>query len=324
MKSKKLVLASAALALVAAACGSSKVSTTGGDAKAGSGAAITLAVNPWTGSKVNAEVAKVVLESKLGTPTTITALDESPTWPALDSGSVDAVLEVWPSGHVDDKKTYIDDKKTVVEIGTLGPKAKIGWYINSAAVAANPKFATIDGFKDAAATKAFATAESGDQGQFLMGDPSYVTFDKQIIDNLKLPLKYVESGSEATLITAIQNAEKDKKPILLQFWQPHWLHSKIKLTEVKLPAVTPACSASAAAKDGKYACDYPVDVVYKAASAKLKAKNAKAYAFLSKMQLTTEQQNEIAAMIDGDGQKSDVAAKTWVAAHADIVAKWLA
>jgi glycine betaine/proline transport system substrate-binding protein len=326
MKSTKAVLALAALMITAAACGSSTVKATGGaaDAKPGSGKAITLAVNPWTGSKVNAEVAKVVLESKLGTAVTLTALDESPTWPALDSGSVDAVLEVWPSGHVDDKKTYIDDKKSVVDIGVLGPKAKIGWYVNSAALAANPKFATIDGFKDAAATKAFATAESGDQGQFLMGDPSYVTFDKQIIDNLKLPLKYVESGSEATLITAIQNAEKDKKPLLLQFWQPHWLQSKVKLTEVKLPAVSAECSASAAAKDGKYACDYPIDNVYKAASVKLKGKNAKAFAFLSKMQLTTEQQNEIAAMIDGDGKASDVAAKTWVDAHADIVKAWLA
>ncbi len=323
MKSKLAMLASAAsLMVAAAACGSSKDSGSG--AKAGSGKAITLAVNPWTGSKVNAEVAKVVLESKLGTSVTLKELAETPTWAGMDAGEIDAVLEVWPSGHAEDEKTYITGKKTVVNLGPLGPKAKIGWYINSAAITANPKLATIDGFKDAAATKAFATAESGDLGQFLMGDPTYVTFDAQIIANLKLPLKYVESGSEATLITAVQNAEKDKKPILLQFWQPHWLHSKVKLTEVKLPAVTDACTASAAAADGKYACDYPVDNVYKAASSKLKAKNAAASAFLTKFQLTTEQQNEIAAMIDGDGKASDVAAKTWVEAHAEIVKVWLA
>jgi glycine betaine/proline transport system substrate-binding protein len=323
MRSKVVAFAAASLLVTVAACGSSKTSTAGGGAAPGSGKPITLAVNPWTGSKVNAEVAKVVLESKLGTAVTLKEIDENLTWPGMDSGEIDAVLEVWPSGHAKDKATYITEKKSVVDLGVLGPKAKIGWYVNSAAIGANAKFATIDGFKDAAATKAFATAESGDQGQFLMGDPTYVTYDKEIIENLKLPLKYVESGSEATLITAIQNAEKDKKPILLQFWQPHWLHSKIKLTEVKLPAVTPACTASAEAKDGKYACDYPIDNVYKAASAKLKAKNAKAQAFLTKMQLTTEQQNEIAAMIDGDGQTSDAAAKAWVAAHADIVAKWL-
>ena len=74
-----------------------------------------------------------------------------------------------------------------------------------------------------------------------MGDPSYVSYDEQIIKNLDLPLKFVVAGSEAALITAIQNAEADKKPLLLQFWQPHWLQSKVKLAEVKLPEVTDAC-----------------------------------------------------------------------------------
>ena len=79
------------------------------------------------------------------------------------------------------------------------------------------------------------------------------------------------AGSEAALITAIENAEADKKPLLLQFWQPHWLQSKVKLAEVKLPDFTDACTASAAANDGKYDCDYPVDKLYKAFNDKLAA-----------------------------------------------------
>ena len=320
MKRTPVVVATLAIALTAAACGSSSSS----GSSAGSGKAITLAVNPWTGSKVNAEVAKVILESKLGTKVTLQEIDENATWPGLDSGAIDAVLEVWPSGHAKDKATYIDEKKSVVDIGKLGPKAKIGWYTTKATIDKNPKLATWEGFKDAATAKQFATAESGDKGQFLMGDPSYVSYDEEIIANLGLPLKFVVAGTEAALITAIQNADKDGKPLLLQFWQPHWLHSKIKLTEIKLPAYTETCGKSAEAKDKKYNCDYPVDELYKAASVKLKTKNAKAYAALSKLQLTTEQQNEIAAMVDGDGKDSAAAAKAWVDAHADIVKAWLA
>ena len=131
------------------------------------------------------------------------------------------------------------------------------------------------------------------------------------------------AGSEAAEITAIQQAVKDNTPLLLQFWQPHWLQSKVALTEVKLPDVTDACLASAAAADGKYACDYPIDELYKAASAKLKAKNAKAFAFLSKMQLTTDQQNEIAALVDSDGMTLAAAAQQWVDANADVISGWL-
>jgi glycine betaine/proline transport system substrate-binding protein len=329
-----------ALALVAVACGSDSKSSDATAAPApantaaagaadttpaaAAGAAIKLAVNPWTGSAVNANVAKVVLESKLGTPTELVALDENAAWVGLDAGDLDANLEIWPSGHAADHKTYIEEKKSVVDLGVLGPTAKIGWYVPSFVIDQHPELKTWEGFKDPAVSKLFATAESGDQGQFLMGDPSYVTYDEQIIKNLSLPLKYTVAGSEAALITAIQQAEADQKPLLLQFWQPHWLQSKVKLTQVELPTVTDECLASAAAADGGYACDYPVDPLYKAANAGLEAKNKAAFDFLTKFQLTTDQQNEIAAMVDSDGKTADVAAKEWVDKNPDIIAAWLA
>ena len=77
------------------------------------------------------------------------------------------------------------DKKSVVDLGLLGPSAKIGWYVPTFVVDEHPELATWEGFKDPELAKLFATAESGDLGQFLMGDPTYVTFDEQIIANLE-------------------------------------------------------------------------------------------------------------------------------------------
>src|SRR3954453_9208845 len=337
-RSARFGAAAVALALVAVACGDDNNSSSGatqpasgGTAAAGTaaagggttGAAIKLAVNPWDGSAVNANVAKVVLESKLGTPTQLVALDENASWVGLDAGALDANLEIWPSGHAADRKTYIDEKKTVVDIGTLGPKAKIGWYVPSFVTDEHPELKSWEGFKNPDLAKLFSTAESGDQGQFLMGDPSYVTYDEQIIKNLNLPLKFVVAGSEAALMTAIQQAETDKKALLLQFWQPHWMPPNTKLTEVKLPDITEACDASRVAGDGGYACDYPVDVLYKAANAKLESKNKAAFDFLKKFTLTTDQQNEIAQKIESDGKAADAAAKEWVDANPDVVASWL-
>ncbi|TPW12542.1 MAG: glycine betaine/proline transport system substrate-binding protein [Acidimicrobiaceae bacterium] len=298
---------------------------TGGDTTppAGGGEGIVLAVNPWTGSAVNANVAKVILEAQLGTAVTLLDIDENATWVGMDAGDIDAVLEVWPSGHAADYDTYVTTKKSVVDIGLLGPSAKIGWYVPTFVVDEHPELATWEGFKDPALAGLFATAESGDLGQFLMGDPSYVTYDEQIIANLELPLKYVVAGSEASLLTAIDQAVADNKPVLMQFWKPHWKQLEVALTEVTLPAVTDECIASAGVADGGYACDYPVDELYKAASAGLQAKNAAAFAFLSKFQLTTEQQSEIAGYVDRDGMTALDAAKKWVDANADIVATWL-
>jgi glycine betaine/proline transport system substrate-binding protein len=327
----RLLAGGLAIAALLAACGGDDEAATttaapettadsgGGEA----GAGIVLAANPWTGSAVNAYVAKVALEAA-GTPVEILDIDENSTWVGLDDGSIDAVLEVWPSGHAADYETYITGKGSVVDLGPLGPQAKIGWYVPTFVVDENPSLATWEGFQDSELAKLFSTDESGaDLGQFLMGDPSYVTFDEQIIANLELPLKYVVAGSETALITAIQKAVDEKTPLLLQFWQPHWLQSKVDLTEVKLPEVTEACTASAAAGDGGYACDYPVDQLYKAGSAKLEAKNKMAFDFLKKFQLTTDQQNEIAAMIDSDGMTPLDAATKWVEANADVVKAWM-
>lgn len=306
-----------------AATGAPDGTDAGGDAPAATGEGISLAVNPWTGSAVNANVAKVVLEAA-GTPVELVDIDENATWPGLDAGDLDAVLEVWPSGHVEDYETYITGKGSVVDLGELGPVAKIGWYVPSYVMEEYPQLSTWEGLMDPEVAAIFATAETGDKGQFLMGDPSYVSYDEQIIANLGLPLQFVVAGSEAAEITAVQQAVEAEEPLLFYFWQPHWLHSQLDLSEIALPEVTEDCNASAAAGDGAYECDYPPDVLYKAASAGLEEKNPAAFAVLQKLQLTIEQQNEIAAMVDSDGMSAAEAAQTWVDANPDIVAAWTA
>jgi glycine betaine/proline transport system substrate-binding protein len=324
--------AAVALSLVAAGCGSDDDGGGGGDGggasaceSSGGDESVRLAVNPWTGSAVNANVAKVIIEQCAGLGNVeLVDIDENAMWPAISKGdTLDGVLEIWPSGHVADYETYIAGNQGIIDGGLLGPDAKIGWYVPTFVVDEHPELATWEGFKDPELAGLFKTAESGDQGQFLMGDPSYVSYDEQIIENLGLPLKFVVAGSEAALITAIQNAEADQTPLLLQFWQPHWLQSQVDLTEVKLPEVTEECAASAAANDGKYACDYPVDKLYKAFSDKLEEKAPNSFQVLSNLQLTTEQQNEIAALIDGEGMSAADAAKQWVDANQDVWQAWL-
>jgi glycine betaine/proline transport system substrate-binding protein len=309
-----LAIAGVLLAAALAACGDDSTTSSNGDGGNSTGEAVTLAVNPWTGSAVNAYVAKAVIEA-----------NENATWVGLDDGTIDATLEVWPSGHAADYDTYVTGKKTVVDLGKLGPQAKIGWYVPKFVIDEHPELATWEGFKDPELAKLFATAESGDLGQFTMGDPSYVTYDEQIIENLGLPLKYVVAGSEAALLTAIDQSIADHKPLLMQFWKPHWKSATVDLVEVKLPDITPECEASLAAADGKYACDYPIDELYKAANAGLEAKNPAVFKMLSAMQLTTEQQSEIGSYIDGDAKMTpEAAAKKWVEANPDIWKAWLA
>ena len=330
MRSRRWLVAVVAIAMVVvfAACGSSSGSKSGGSSGSTSasgkwGGSVTIAVNPWDGSAANAEVAKAVLE-KQGVKVTLKDIDENAVWAGLDSGSIDANLEVWPSGHASDINTYIKEKKSVVDGGLLGPLGHIGWYIPDFVAQAHPEYKTWEGLKSPAAAKYFATAETGDKGQFLLGDPSYVSYDKDIIKNLDLPFQVVVGGSEATLITTIDKSFKDKTPLLFYFYEPQWAQSKYKLDVVKLPDITKQCEVSAAdqGKDGKYACDYPTDKLMKAISADLKSKNANVYNFLKKMNWTSEDQNTVTTYKNADNMSMAAAAKKWVDANQATWQAW--
>ena len=328
MRSKRGLIATVAIAMVVfTACGSSGGSKSSDTTKSGAGkygGAVTIAVNPWDGSAANANVAKVVLEQQ-GVKVTLKDIDENAVWAGLDSGSIDANLEVWPSGHGSDISTYITKKKSVVDGGLIGPDGHIGWYIPDFVATAHPEFKTWEGLKTQAAANYFKTAETGDKGQFLLGDPSYVSYDKDIIKNLGLPFQVVVGGSEATLITTLDKAFKDKSPLLFYFYEPQWAQSKYKLVTVKLPAITKQCEDSAAdtGKDGKYACDYPTDKLMKAISAKLKAKNPAVFAFFQRMKWTAADQNTVTTYKNQDGLSMEAAAKKWVDANQATVDSWV-
>lgn len=320
----------ALVALVTAACGDVQEDGSPGGGATGPTAdaavpdnrdvTIRIAVNPWDGSAANANVAKVLLEEKLGYTVELVEIDEFAQFPALANGDLDATLEVWPSGHAEDYEKYIASGAGVVDGGKLGVVGQIGWWMPTYLVEQNPELATWEGLKGN--EDLFRTAESGDAGQLLGGDPSFVTFDQAIADNLGLNLKVVYSGSEAAELAALDAAYRKQEPILFYFWTPHWAHAQYDLTMVELPAVTPECEEAAAKDPEAYACGYPEDVLYKAFHDGLEAKAPAAFAFLSAMSYTNEDQNSIALDIH-NGVDPTEAARRWIDANPSVWQPWV-
>ena len=83
----------------------------------------------------------------------------------------------------------------------------------------------------------FKTSESGDKGQFLGTDPSYVQYDEALVENLGLNFKVIFTGSETATIEAIKQAVAQKKPLLFYWWDPHWLNSQVELTRDQAPGL---------------------------------------------------------------------------------------
>ncbi len=284
---------------------------------------IKLALNPWSASAANVNVAKILLEDKLGYKVEIVTIDENAQWAALATGDLSASLEVWPSGHADNVKQFIDDQKKVENLGELGVIGTIGWYIPTYMLADKPELATWEGFKDPATAALFKTAETGEMGQFLAGDPSWVQYDEQIIKNLGLNLKVVVAGSEAAVQSAVDSAFSRKEPVLFYFYKPHSIFAEHDLTNVTLPENNDACYSDENIAAGKVDCDYPTDLLFKIASTTLKTSAPDAYALLSKMSYSTDEQIKMVAAIDTDGKSAAEAARAWVDANESIWKAWM-
>ena len=130
--------------------------------------------------------------------------------------------KVWPSGHAQNVVDFIDNPDgNVANAGLLGPVGKIGWYMPTYMVDQHPELATWEGFMDPELAKLFATAETGDNGQFLGGDPSFVQYDEAIIENLGMPMEVVYAGSEQAILASLDAAYNREEPILIYLWTPH-------------------------------------------------------------------------------------------------------
>ena len=98
-------------------------------------------------------------------------LKEDVSWQGLESGEVDVILENW--GHPDLEKIYIDEKKIAQDAGQTGNVGIIGWYVPTWFAEQYPDvvqdYKNLNKYADL-----FKTTESGDKGQFLLGDDPHL------------------------------------------------------------------------------------------------------------------------------------------------------
>ena len=284
-------------------------------AGSGSKGTVNIAVNPWVGYESDAAVVAYLLDKELGYKVVKKDLKEEVSWQGFESGEVDVVLENW--GHPELVKTYITDKKVALDAGQTGNKGIIGWYVPQWMADKYPDILDWNNLNKYA--DLFKTSESGDKGQLLDGDPSYVTNDEALVTNLKLNYKVVQGGSEAALIKSLQQATDQKTPLLFYFYEPQWILAKVKIAHVKLPPYTDGCDAD----PKKVACDYPPYDLNKVVSKKFADTGGKAYEFIKNFNWTNDDQNTVSEMIANQGMKPEDAAKKWVDAHQDVWKKWI-
>jgi glycine betaine/proline transport system substrate-binding protein len=282
---------------------------------------VTINEQAWAGSTANTYIAKYVLEKRLGCKVKITKITEIPVFQAMADGKVDAVLEDWQ--HVDQYKQYVTKQKSVVLVGSNGLTGHIGWFIPKYLLKQYPGFKTWKGLKGKESV--FKSPETGSQGMFLGGDPSYVQKDKELIEALGLDFKHVTVGAEPAEVARFSQQIKQKKAVIFYWWTPQYLNAQLNLTEVQLPKRFKGCKDDASSGGGvkQYKCAYAADPLNKLFGKKFAQSGSPAVKMLRKFQWSNTDQNTVAKWIAGDKMKPDKAAEKWIKANAAKVNAWL-
>ena len=313
------------LALVAvAALTIFAASALGGGARSTACGNVVLNENAWAGSTSNVYVVKYVLEKNLGCKVKVSNITENqPSFQAMADGKIDVVLEDWDNTLTASNKKYVTSR-SVVNVGGNGITGVIGWYIPRYLLEQYPQFKTWAGLKGKESV--FKSPESGSQGMFLGGDPSYVQKDKAMIQGLGLNLKHVVAGAEPAQVARWSQLYKQKKPVLFYWYDPQYLNAQYDLVRMQLPARTKTCKDDE--KEGGnpklYACAYPSYGLDKLVSGKFAKSGSPALAVIKKFKWTSADQNAVANLIAGKKMKPDKAAEQWVKANQAKVNAWLA
>jgi len=287
---------------------------------------ITLDENAWAGATANVYVVKYVLEKNFGCKINIVKLPEStPLFQAMTDGKVDVVLEDWGNIHLKINQHFVTKEKSIVDLGPSGVIGHIGWYIPTYLMKQHPEFKTWKGLKGKETL--FKSPESGSQGMFLGGDPSYVQKDAQLIKVLGLNFKFVSVGAEPAQVARWTQLYKQKKPVIFYWYTPQYLNSAYQLSEVQLPPRFKGCVDSYSPKLGtnwnQYKCAYEQTIIGKLYNAKFAKSGSPAVSVIKKWHWKADDQNFVANLIAGKHVDPDKAAEQWVKANTAKVNGWL-
>ena len=251
---------------------------------------VRLAYVEWADAVVATNILKQVLEEK-GYRVKAIPLAAAAMWQAVATGDADASVAAWLPIT---QGAYYDKLKNRLEL--IGPNvtgAKIGWVV--------PASSTLDSIEDLR-TK---SAEVG--GQVIGIDPGAGVMRKSeaAIKEYGLPVKLVD-GSDATMTSALKDAVRQKKNIVVTAWTPHWMFARYELKYLADPKKI-------------FGDDESVNTL---ARKGLKEDMPEVYGILQKFKLSVKEEESVMAENEERGANPSETAARWIAANRTTVDGW--
>lgn len=254
---------------------------------------VTLAYVEWSSEVASTNVVRAVLEQQ-GYDVEMSSLSAAAMWQAVAYGDADGMVAAWlPTTH----ENYLEQTQDrVIDLGPNLDGTKLGLV-----VPAYTDITSVDEL-DEKADSINGEIIGIDPGAGLMG------LAEEAVDTYDLaPQVRLRSGSDATMVAALNNAIQNEEDIVVTSWTPHWMFARWDLKYLEDPE-----NAFGGAEQ-----------IHTVVRQGLEEDMPEVYAVLDNFEWTPDHMGEV--MLANQQEDSDPYenAKQWVEDNPEIVEKWL-
>jgi glycine betaine/proline transport system substrate-binding protein len=291
-------------------------STTG--AWADSADPIKIPMNEWTGQHISARITGSLLQ-KLGYTVEYPTAGAVPQFKAIAEGDLDMQPEVWTNnvGDVYPKAVASGD---IVVLGQLGLRPQEGWIFPPYMAEKCPGLPSYEALYDCA--QAFAAADTFPKGRLITYPADWGTRSKDVVAMIEVPFQPVAGGSEGAMIAELKSAVAAGDPILMMFWQPHWIFADLDFDWVTWDSAEGECVEESGQSRGT-ACGFQQASVDKIANKDVATKWPGAYKLLEVVSIDNAAQNALMLEIDNKGRKLEEVVAEWIDANEATWGPWV-
>ena len=281
------------------------VSVTG--ARADSHEAIKIAINEWTGQHISAHITGNLLQ-KVGYTVEYISAGAVPQFAAIAQGDIHLQPEVWTNN-----------------VGDIYPKAiesgpQEGWiyppYMNDKC----PGLPSYQALYDCA--QAFAAADTFPKGRLVTYPADWGTRSKDVVAMIGLPFEPVAGGSEGAMIAELKSAVAAEEPMLMMFWQPHWLFAAYEFDWVTWDPAEGECVEESGQSKGS-ACGFQQASVDKIVNKAVAMKWPGAYKLMEVISIDNAAQNAMIFEIDEKKRALEEVVAEWIDANEATWSSWV-
>lgn len=249
---------------------------------------VNLAYVEWDSEVASTNVVAEVLR-QMGYKVNTTPLDNAIMWESVSSGESDAMVSAWlPKTHESQLNQY---KSSIEPLGVNLEGAKLGFVV--------PSYMDVNSIEDLTdeAGKVITGIEPG-AGTMTLAEDTLKAYPN--LNDWQL-----QSSSSGAMVVALDQAIKNKEPIVVTGWSPHWKFSKYDLKYLEDPKKTMG----------------EAETIQTMARIGLKDDMPEVYHVLDNFKWTVDDIESV--MLDiNDGKTPEEAAKIWIEANQETVSKW--